>query len=349
MSGGARLRKLEQPDVVWRLLTALENGDSMAAALRAAGVARSTLTNELKRSPLLSGLIQQAEAAGKAARAAARERRLAAAPETAPEPAPAIAAEPAPTIVAAELARTPPPEPLEIVPVSVQVVALPVPDALAAAPEVAVAAEAAPALAPEAPTPVPEAQPLVPEVPAPATQEHELWPPVPGALERIPARRPPPRPAPPLHVAPVFRRGPREAASSISGRFMAAVWRVSGESRAAAMERLEQANLQRHAEFTGGRDWLPPQLLLGFQVVAVVALVANPLGPIFAVALAIAYLVAVYHRRQPVLRPRLMRAETDAEQPALPRVEPVRPRVRHDLRWLDATIVKGGQSAPKEE
>jgi hypothetical protein len=64
-----RPRKLEQPEVVWALLNALRRGEPLAAALRTAGVGQSTFYRERRQSPLLRGLIEQAEAAGREQRA----------------------------------------------------------------------------------------------------------------------------------------------------------------------------------------------------------------------------------------------------------------------------------------
>ena len=60
------LRKLEQPQVVWALLDALQRGESLADSLRIAGVGQSTFYRERRKSPFLRGLVEAAEAAGRA-------------------------------------------------------------------------------------------------------------------------------------------------------------------------------------------------------------------------------------------------------------------------------------------
>jgi hypothetical protein len=81
-----RTRKLEQPDVVWALLNALRRGEPLSAALRAAAVGQSTYYRERRQSPLLRGLIDEAEAAGRERRAAVTSPSPVAPPVRPPAP-----------------------------------------------------------------------------------------------------------------------------------------------------------------------------------------------------------------------------------------------------------------------
>lgn len=69
-------RRLDRPEVVWALLDALRVGKSLEESLRQAGVSASTFYRERRRSELFRGLVEQAEADGRARRTADLQPRF---------------------------------------------------------------------------------------------------------------------------------------------------------------------------------------------------------------------------------------------------------------------------------
>jgi hypothetical protein len=314
-----RPRKLEQPDVVWALLDALRRGESLPAALRSVGVAQSTFYRERRNSPLLRGLIAQAEAEGRAHRAVA--------PSTFAPPIEHVALPVEPMAPPVEAAAPP----AEAVAPPVEPMAPPAERAALPVEPIAPPTErAAPPVQPVAPP----TEPVAPPAEHPARPRPVEQPNVAGLLERLapgPASRTvvvsieraevgPRRPS----LGERARIRPREDLARLASRLTAA-------TRATALERLETVHSSHAEERLGGSHWLLPQLVLAIQLVVAVLLVGGVSLPLGIAAVSIAYLLAF---RQPdaEARPRPL-----GPGPA-PIEEPV--DASHDLRWLDATLAR---------